>query len=206
MATLISALIEEALELARGPDLSAPAFYYLKQALRDIAKNQMGPVMPWRVEISQEVLADTPYFTLPDDFCRAISARVDGESTVLAARHPVAFYQEGWPESNESTPTQIAFEDSRAMLNGTFAEATDVVLIYQKFPVTPAATSEESPLPAKWDDVLIARMVFLMFLDQRDQMAQKWEETYALRLGELLKLSHIPQMAATFKKTMVLER
>lgn len=205
--TTIASLITEALALARGPDLSTPAFYYFKQAIRDIAKNQLGPVMPWKVETSIALAADTAYVSLPSNFCRPISVRLEDETSVLKARHPAAFYQDGWPESNDGEPTECAIEGTdRIMLNGTVSEATSIVLVYQKYPDTPAAVEEESPLPVAWDDVVVARVIALIFLDQRDELHAKWEATYLQRLGEILNLSHLPQLAATFSKTMVIER
>lgn len=188
--TTYQELIDEAAEILRKPDLDAVLFSFLKQAETDLANNPIGIVPEWIVSATLALPAAAAEVALPSDFGRPASLQQVGQAAGLL---PVSYrylYENGYPEAFTAAPSVYAVLGTEKILfGGVFTEDTSWRLVYQKRPSRPVSAAADLQTPDRLVDAVMARLLHLGYLDQRDPLAVKWEGIWASRLTDALAAS-----------------
>jgi hypothetical protein len=203
-------LVTEAAAILRGPDISTLLFTYAKQAFRDVQKNPLGPISENAKSANVSVTALALEGSLPTDFGRAISAKFAGEKLPVMERGYRVFFEQGYPDNTDNfsdAPENFAIYGSKILFDGYFTTTKNCVLRYAPKETTPAAETVTFPYSEWVYDIVLSRMVWLGFCDQRDEAAKAdWDRLYLQRLADFFGVTQRQGQASSTSKTQDFSR
>jgi|GEM_PF-4027652 hypothetical protein len=200
-------LIDEAADILRKPDLTDVLFSFLKQAESDLANNPIGPVPDWVTSAVITLPAAATEVSLPAGFGRPVSLKETGEDVPLTATHFRSLLENGYPDAFTDEPTEYAVIGTQKIIfGGVYEVETTFTLWYATRPIRPTATSATMSTPDTFIDVVLARLLHLGYLDQRDPLEAKWEKIWDRRMAEAMKAGRRLEDNIPMTPTMVLTR